>query len=616
MAVGEKKKVRFGPFEVDLHSGELSRDGIRLKLQPQPIQVLAILLEHPGELVTRDELRKRLWPEHTFVDFEQGLNTAIKKLRVALCDEAEKPHYIETLPRRGYRFIGEVAKTDGATASPEPDNPKVRADHDEPQNSQSPRDRPLVRKTIFLALFAVAVTAIFLKLAYDNFFPPPPRIVATRQLTHTQVQKRRGTGYYCYLVTDGSRVYFQEHRPRDRWFFSQVSTAGGEVSDVPSPAISLPCLYAISPSGNELLASECCPWKYWFLPLPAGSARVAPLPSDAFCPAWTPDGRSFVYASIEDHKYAMFRTGVDAKNPTRMFAMEDITWPRVSPDGSLIRWTVVPNINRAKDLWEAGIDGKNPHPIFPEMKGETFFGDWTNDGKLFFFLRRIGPLTTLWVQREKRLWPVPRPKPTLLYAGPMELWSPVSSKDSKELYVIGAVLRGELSIYDSKLAKFSPYLNGLSACFVTFSPDHQWIAYVSYPDGALWKSRLDGSEKMQLTFPPMGVINPRWSPDSKFIVFSEWFASDHHSIYVVPAEGGEPRLLLSGPSEPADPTWSPDSKRIVYGGAEGKPVPVSILNLETMQSTDVPGSQGFVESTVVTRTANTSWRTRTSRRPK
>ena len=110
MAVAEKQKYRFGPYELDVRSGELFKNGTHLKLQPQPIQILAALLEHPGDLVSREDLRHRLWPDDTFVDFEQGLNTAVKKLRVALCDEAETPRYIETLPRRGYRFIGEVSK--------------------------------------------------------------------------------------------------------------------------------------------------------------------------------------------------------------------------------------------------------------------------------------------------------------------------------------------------------------------------------------------------------------------------------------------------------------------------------------------------------------------------
>jgi eukaryotic-like serine/threonine-protein kinase len=104
----QTRKTRFGPFEVDLRSGEVHKHGMRLKLQDQPFQVLALLLEHSGEVVTRDELRQRLWPADTFVDFDTGLNSAIKKLRDVLSDSAEEPRYIETLPRRGYRFIAPV----------------------------------------------------------------------------------------------------------------------------------------------------------------------------------------------------------------------------------------------------------------------------------------------------------------------------------------------------------------------------------------------------------------------------------------------------------------------------------------------------------------------------
>src|SRR6201987_586161 len=102
------RKARFGVFEVDFRSGELQKHGIRLRLQEQPFQVLALLLEHAGDLVTREKLRQKLWPADTFVDFDTGLNSAIKKLRDVLGDSAEEPRYIETLPRRGYRFIGEV----------------------------------------------------------------------------------------------------------------------------------------------------------------------------------------------------------------------------------------------------------------------------------------------------------------------------------------------------------------------------------------------------------------------------------------------------------------------------------------------------------------------------
>ena len=103
--------LRFGIFEANFHSGELRKHGIRIRLQEQPLQILALLLERPGELVTREELRQRLWPSDTFVDFDHGLNTAVNKLREALADSANTPRYIETLARRGYRYIGPTPQT-------------------------------------------------------------------------------------------------------------------------------------------------------------------------------------------------------------------------------------------------------------------------------------------------------------------------------------------------------------------------------------------------------------------------------------------------------------------------------------------------------------------------
>src|SRR5260370_15324672 len=108
---------RFWPFEVDFREGELLKNGRRIRLQDQPLQVLAMLLEHPGNVVTRDEFRQKLWPNDTFVDFDHGLNNAINRLRDALNDSTEAPRFIETLPRRGYRFIAEV--NGGPSAVPE-----------------------------------------------------------------------------------------------------------------------------------------------------------------------------------------------------------------------------------------------------------------------------------------------------------------------------------------------------------------------------------------------------------------------------------------------------------------------------------------------------------------
>src|ERR1700722_3707796 len=126
--------LRFGDFEVDLRGGELRKAGVKLKFGGQPFQVLSILLEHPGEVVTRDELQKRLWPD-TFVDVDHNLNTAINKIREILGDSAERPRFVETLPRRGYRFIGELEPPVLAAEEPVPE-PVVKAEPDRGSHSR------------------------------------------------------------------------------------------------------------------------------------------------------------------------------------------------------------------------------------------------------------------------------------------------------------------------------------------------------------------------------------------------------------------------------------------------------------------------------------------------
>src|ERR671911_1132706 len=99
------QRLRFGAFELDVRSRELRKDGVCIRLQEQPFEILRLMLERPGDVVTRDELRQRLWPDGTFVDFEHSLNAAVKRLRSALGDDADNPRYVETIPRRGYRFV-------------------------------------------------------------------------------------------------------------------------------------------------------------------------------------------------------------------------------------------------------------------------------------------------------------------------------------------------------------------------------------------------------------------------------------------------------------------------------------------------------------------------------
>jgi len=211
------RRVRFGPFEADLGTRELWRHGIRVKLGGQPFQVLAALLEDPGQLISRDELRKRIWTDDTFVDFSHGLNAAVNKLREALCDSPDQARYIETLPRRGYRFI---AKVEEVLDSPEVANaaPALPASFEPPLAPPAPRSVSLVdggwqssvpvkRQTLVNIWALIAVLVLFvlataragfdwyqsnsgevaeraMKLAAERSSPSHPPAIWRAELTH------------------------------------------------------------------------------------------------------------------------------------------------------------------------------------------------------------------------------------------------------------------------------------------------------------------------------------------------------------------------------------------------------------------------------------------------
>src|SRR5579862_3942831 len=163
--------IRFHVFEVDTVTGELRKHGLRIKLQEQPFQVLCLLLARPGELVTREDLRKMLWPADTFVDFEHGLNKTINKLREALSDNKERPRYIETLPRRGYRFIAPVMSAQPPSEPNEP--PAVLAPQPAPVATGNPRMSGWVTPAmiVLVGVLALLASALWYRLARRQAHP-------------------------------------------------------------------------------------------------------------------------------------------------------------------------------------------------------------------------------------------------------------------------------------------------------------------------------------------------------------------------------------------------------------------------------------------------------------
>ena len=598
MPVGEQT-YRFGPFELDTQCGQLRREGVGLKLQGQPVQILEILLEKPGQLVTREKLRERLWASDTFVDFDHSLNTAIKKLRQALGDEADTPRYIETLPRRGYRFIGErtaqcsLLQDSGAGArAGEEFVARVASTLEDPAISAAADSRRWARRRFWIAATSTALLIIATATYWITKPLPVPKIVNAHALTKTGFRKT----LQARLVTDGVSVYFQENRPSGMATL-QVRISGGEPSEVAVSKIHTGILRDISPDRSTLLLSANNPqtrgWETWIQPLPTGPARL--ILKDARWPLWTPDGKSILFARNHDHD--LYRANADGTDARRLATLPDISVPEMSPDGRRLRIAVAPRF----DLWESHADGSRAHVILPEYQitGEGA-GSWSPDGRYFFLALAGADRGDLWVLPERQWWRRSTTNPIPLTFGSMSFGTPTISKDSQQLFAIGHERHGELSVYDQKAGRFVPYLDGIPACYLDFSRDGKWIAYVSYPEGTLWRRRIDGTERRQLTTPPLGVINPRWSPDGKLIAFTDVSNGDRSKasystvfrIYVISADGGAPILLLAGGVE--DPIWSPDARFIAYAHhAYTESAELRILDLKTQKSTTVPGSQGF-----------------------
>jgi Tol biopolymer transport system component len=190
-------------------------------------------------------------------------------------------------------------------------------------------------------------------------------------------------------------------------------------------------------------------------------------------------------------------------------------------------------------------------------------------------------------------------KPVRLTAGQLMLSEPVPSRDGKKLFALGALQRVEFVRYDSRSAVFTPSLSGISADALAFSRDGAWIAYTAYPDHTLWRSRADGSNREQLTFPSNATQMPRWSPDGKRIAFMSRPADGRWKIYTIDASGGPAEQLTPGDQEAGNPTWSPDGRALVFAetpwvhGFAPHSSAIHLLDLKTRQIETLPNSDGL-----------------------
>ena len=450
------------------------------------------------------------------------------------------------------------------------------------QDGLATRSRIMYIGATLLAVLAVAALVYY-------FIQPvaPAKLSNFIQLTHDGQPK-------ILFGTEGSRLYLGIST-HDYTGLAEMPTSGGEPKKLPILPSPNMAILSLSPDGSQFLTVDGHglprSGPLWSVPVLGGAPqRIGDL--EGYAAVLSPDGKQLAY-SFGSALYLAKPDGSDSRRVVSMkegVVLNDVVW---SPDGTRLRFTVAEKVDSRPQFWEAAADGANPHLLHSDqsVRGYEGNGAWTADGKYFLFLAN----NQIWAAPRKAGFLAPQPKPVQLTSSPMPLGPPIPSTDGKKVFVVGRTLRGALTRYDVKSRRLEPFLDGISAEFVDFSRDGQWVAYVSFPDGVLWRSKVDGSERVQLTHSPIQSVNPRWSPDGRTIAFFGTSKEALPKAYLVSADGGSPRPVA--PDDAAaqiDPNWSPDAGRLVVGDSTGAPLAsIRIVDLASHRITTLPGSQGL-----------------------
>ncbi len=442
--------------------------------------------------------------------------------------------------------------------------------------------KPSRTRWVWAAVAGVVVALVATGIAWWRTPPAVPVVESVTQLTDDGEPKG------LVMLTDGSRIYFNGGPPGSRRIV-QVSVAGGPPATIETRLQSA-VLGGVLRDGSALLAFGGTvsgrQESLWLIPLPAGEPRrlsgIETDSADIF-----PDGRivfsKFIPAT--DAKGAArtdwFIADKDGTNPRKLLSLPgDVGDVLVEPDGQRILFTQGEEGNRR--LFEIAADGTGLREIRKLNPDECCF-DFTPDEK--YLLYQSGNST------HSDIWALPmqtgilrRPgKPTRLTNGPLPYSLPTPSRDGKQIFALGTKQRGELVRYDMKLHQFLPFLSGISATDAIFSRDGKWVAYTAYPDLTLWRSRDDGTDRLQLTYAPMQAAYPSISPDGTKVAFG---SSNTGELFVVDMEGGQPRRVSENGSLPV---WSPDGNYLFFqsrNGAGGM-----IANIRTGKLSAVPSSE-------------------------
>ncbi len=611
---------RFADVEIDEREFWVVKAGKVLAVEPKAFQVLIYLVRNPQRLIAKEELMNAVWADAAVT--ENSLAQSILKLRRLLGDETRNPIYIETVTTVGYRFVCPVevlARTQGqvetlakqddpsagasgvwqanevvAEIASEPSGQMASATGGEAKGEVKEK-ASRIRRWRIIATASAAVACMGVWAWYRERPFPPMRVSTYTQVTHDRQRK-------ALIGTDGTRLFFNDYTQPAATIAEEL-VSGGEIVPIPV-TLPDPWVHDVSPDGTALLVVSDDLGEQrslWRVGAEGDSLRrLAQGKIEAA--GWSPDGGSVAYSTSNGDIRVMRSDGTGGRvlgtvpYQTAGAVFERISW---SPDGKTIRF------DRNNRIYEVSLKGPGARPFLPGWRPESWqcCGRWTADGKLFLFLEWDHPIHAYPLIPPYQIWALDergkplRPggaEPFPLTSGITRWGRPVPDRSRARIFARGVNLDGRLERVDARSHQVQPYLGGISAEGVSFSTDGKFVAYVTYPDGILWRANRDGSNRTQLTDPPLYPTFPHWSPDGTQILFDAADAAGEFHSYIVSSTGGAPQPILPDfKDETSNPFWSPDGHRIAFdswiGEGEAARHMTRILDVANHQVDTLPG---------------------------
>ena len=592
LATGKNGQIHFGPFELDPDAEQLRKRGVALRLQPKQFVVLLMLAQRAGEIVSRQEIQQRVWGDGTFVDFDRGINFCINQIRAALGDDADRPRYIETIPRRGYRFIANIE----GNGKVEPDvsgssAPRMAPSRDSGyEKQQIPPPAPfLIKRKVLVGSLVMLAAMVILFLVVRPWQRGTRSGQANRGATSVRtfpLMTFPGQFLGIALSADESQIAFTWNSPEFRkWNIYVQRIGGGRPLQITHTQGGMIAWVDWSPDGRLLVFGRCGEDDhgslYTILALGGPEHRVTDVACDwgMTGAVWTPDGQSLLFSDACAGGASMgivaFRLATGKK---RCVAAPDsnsdnFLHPMLSPDGKNVAFLKESTI-RVMDLFIVPFQGGTPRRLTSEGRLLGQFV-WAPDGKSVIFTS----------DREgvggRRLWrvsinggPIEPENDALLakiFPGQMPL-SVLSRERRRVAYVDNrfedySIRRARLAASGGRVISEETVLQQPAEMDgPRLSPDGTRVAFQSALSGArnIWTSDAVGHNTLQLTsFSGELVGTPRWSPDGKWLVFVRRPAY-RAQIFMIDAEGRNMRALTEGEHENDVPIWSRDGKGVYF----------------------------------------------------